>query len=280
MSTPPGNTPNLPARQDELIVPGYGNNASPVIMVGGHQPHGSVGASFVRNVTGGILATIFLSIAGWFFHNAFWIMANALRYGKNAKVEMPDEGPTTPKPTFAEKGKAIFEKVKEKTHDLKEGAAKPVVTVMKKAEEKVEKTAKEGVEKVTEAIRGNQAPGNAPPGGLAGMMQARQEAQAKAAEERKQAAHDHLIVRARTANVTVDPAWSTARLDAEVNAAEDAAWKKRYNAACPNPRCRKPYRIRDSAKKERFKCNVCQNIFSGGAARALGTPPRPRIVYR
>jgi hypothetical protein len=278
MSKPPDRTatPNLPARQDELIVPGYGNNAPPVIVMGAGQPHASVGSSFIRNVTGGILATIFLTVAGWLLNNAFWLMASALRYGKNARVEMPEEAGKAPKPSLAEKGKHLFENIKEKAHDVKEGAAKPVVTAMKKAEDKAEEKGKEFID----AIKGNHPPNNAPPGGLGGMMQARQEAQAKAAEERKQAAHEYLIVRAREAKVTVDPAWSLARLDAEVNSAEDAAWRKRFNASCPNPRCRRPYRIRDSAKKERYRCDNCQTIFSGGAARAKGAPPRPRIIYR
>jgi hypothetical protein len=275
MGKPPdrSNTPNLPARQDELILPSYGNNAPPVIMVGGHQPHGSVGSSFVRNVTGGILATIFLSIGGWLISNSFWLMAQALRHGHGAKVEMPEEAGTTPKPpklTLAEKGKVLFEKAKDKALDVKESAAKPVVTVMKKAEEKVEKTAKDGIEKVTDALKGNGARANGGGMTLGDAWQARREAQEKATRER-------LLVRAREDGIQADDSWSLARLEAEIYQVESAKWKKQWNARCPN--CRSPLHINDRLKRERVRCRGCQQIISGGTARSLGPPPMPRRLF-
>jgi hypothetical protein len=92
--------------------------------------------------------------------------------------------------------------------------------------------------------------------------------------EKEQAKYDQLIVHARGLGITVDDAWSLARLEAEVAAVEDARWKRRYNAQCPY--CHHPQRVRASGKFERFGCNNCHNIFSGATARGLGTPPRPQ----
>jgi hypothetical protein len=221
--------------------------------MGGQQPHGSVGSSFVRNVTGGILATLFLTLAGWLLNNAFWIMAQALRHGHGAKVEMPEDGEAKPKPTLAEKGKGLLEKVKEKTHDLKEGGgiAKPVVNTVKKAEEKVEKTAKEGVEKVTEAIRGS--PGNQSNGGIFGTPEERARVAAEKQKAREAAQRDVLIVQARDLGVTVDPNWSFARLNAEVGSARMKQMQKNApNARCP--RCRYPAHLNPNKKGGEFVC--------------------------
>jgi hypothetical protein len=101
---------------------------------------------------------------------------------------------------------------------------------------------------------------------------------AKALHDRKEAkekAHyDQLKVHARTIGVKVDESWSLARLDAEINAAEDARWHKRYNAQCP--RCHRPTRITEAGTRELFACDSCHTMFSGRAARSLGAPPRQR----
>jgi hypothetical protein len=104
---------------------------------------------------------------------------------------------------------------------------------------------------------------------------------AKALHDRKEAKekahHDQLIVRARTVGVKADESWSLARLDAEVNQAEDKAWRKRYNAQCP--RCHRPTRIYEGGKNSQLQCVICKTIFSGRTARALGAPVRPRPRY-
>ena len=162
-------------------------------------------------------------------------------------------------------------KVKEEVHAVKEVAGK-VKAVEQKAEKVGSKIADAGHD-VAGAIKGMGNHAKEAVGGMAAHIaearQARQEAQEKAL-------YDQLIVRARAARVTVDPSWSLARLAAEVGQAEDIAWRKRYNAQCPNPRCRRPLRISDRLKHERFRCPQCQEIFTGGRARALGTPPMPR----
>jgi hypothetical protein len=93
-------------------------------------------------------------------------------------------------------------------------------------------------------------------------------------EAREKAHHDQLIVRARKLRLKVDDTWPLTRLDAEVNAAEDLIWEKRYNAQCP--RCHHPIRITEAGKREQFCCAFCKTIFSGRTARALGAPPRVR----
>jgi hypothetical protein len=272
---------NLPARQDELILPGYGaqNNAPPVVIMGAHQPHTTVGSSFLRNVVGGVLATIFLSLGGWLITNSFWLMASALRYGKNAEVEMPEDAETKPKPTLAEKGKGLFDKVaaplKEKVHDVKENAAKPVAAVVHKAQEKVEKETAKVIEtgkELTDALKGNGVRANGTGGGMtiADAWRARREAQEKAA-------HDRLLVRARAAGIQADESWSLARLEAEVYQVESTAWRKKWNAQCPM--CRSPLQINDRLKRERVRCKRCQQIISGGTARSLGPPPMPRRLF-
>jgi hypothetical protein len=93
-------------------------------------------------------------------------------------------------------------------------------------------------------------------------------------EEREKAHRDQLIVRARKVKLTVDEAWSLERLDAEVNEAEDIAWRKRYNGQCP--RCHYPAHISRNLKYGQLICNRCHTIFSVGTARGLGAPPRPK----
>jgi hypothetical protein len=88
------------------------------------------------------------------------------------------------------------------------------------------------------------------------------------------AKYDQLVVHARAIGVKVDDTWSVARLEAEVNQAEDIVWRKRWNAQCP--RCHHPQRIRESAKRENLQCLHCLGIFYGARARALGAPPRPQ----
>jgi hypothetical protein len=100
----------------------------------------------------------------------------------------------------------------------------------------------------------------------------------KRLSERKEAKdrdkYDQLVVRAEKIKLKVDDNWSLARLEAEVNEAEDAAYRKRYNGQCPH--CHHPVRIHRDVRSGPLICTYCNVIFSAWRARSLGPPPRPQ----
>jgi hypothetical protein len=162
-------------------------------------------------------------------------------------------------------------KLKEEIHAVKDVAVK-AKAVEEKAQKGVEKIADAGHD-IADALKGAGGKAKDAVGDMgakaAEALRARKEAQEKAERDR-------LIVRARNVGLTLDESWSVTRLGAEVDQAEEIAWRKRYNAQCTNPRCRWPMRISDRGKHERFRCPRCQGIFIGGVARTLGPPPMPR----
>jgi Sec-independent protein translocase protein TatA len=162
-------------------------------------------------------------------------------------------------------------KLKEEVHAVKETAAK-IKTVEQNAEKGAEKLAHAGHD-IANVVKDTGTKAKDAVDGAAARV-------AKALHDRKEAkehaAYDRLVVRARVAGVKVDASWSLTRLDAEVNLAEDIAWRKRYNAQCPNPRCRAPARVTRHDKQERFICLRCKTNYSGGTALAAGPPIRPR----
>jgi hypothetical protein len=161
-------------------------------------------------------------------------------------------------------------KVKEEVHAVREVAGK-VKAVEQKAGEVGSKIADAGHD-VAGAIKGMGSHATEAVGGMAAHI-----AEAKRArhEAQEKAMHDQLIVRARAAGVTVDASWSVARLAAEVNMAEEVAWRKRYNAQCPNPRCHKPLRINPSSPAWKTgNCIYCGGRFYLRAGINLGPPPR------
>jgi hypothetical protein len=183
---------------------------------------------------------------------------------------------TPPFPKMKKKAAPVVEAVKDALRDHKPAIPKVAAPVVALAAvpkvapkiQAIEKIIEKREEKLAKAVKGA---GDKVKGAGDRVAKAIQ----KRREDKDQAKHDQLVVRAREAGVKVDDTWSLARLDAEVNAAEDARWKRRYNATCPNPRCRRPQRIRDSAKRENLQCLYCGAMFYGARARALGAPPRP-----
>jgi hypothetical protein len=126
--------------------------------------------------------------------------------------------------------------------------------------------------KVADAIKGA---GGKAKDAVEGLGEKAAEAWHARKEAQEKAARDRLIVRARASGVTVDESWSVVRLDAEVRQAEEIAWRRKYNARCPMPKCHWPMHINDRMKHERLRCPRCQEIIAGSAARALGPPPMP-----
>jgi hypothetical protein len=140
-------------------------------------------------------------------------------------------------------------------------------------EKKAEKIAKAGGD-VAKAIDKTGDKAIAAAGGLAAGIEKKLHDRKEAKEK---AQYDQLVARARDAGVKVDKEWTLEQLDAEVNKAEDKAWRKRWNAQCPNRRCRRPMRINSAATYyEQRICKGCQSLYSAGRARSLGPPPKPR----
>jgi hypothetical protein len=166
-------------------------------------------------------------------------------------------------------------KIQEETHAVKEMAGK-VKAAEQGVQKGVEKIADTG-EKVVDALKnaGGKAT-DAVGGGVAHLAEAwhgRQQANEEAHRER-------LIVAAGTAGVQVDESWPIARLEAELNRAEDIAWHHRWNARCPHAKCHKPLRLNPSTPAWKTgNCIYCGQRFYLRAAVNLGPPPRPRSRY-
>ncbi len=171
------------------------------------------------------------------------------------------EGGAVPKPAvplaLALGNVPPVKKLKEEAHVVREVAG--TAKALEKGGVKIAAAIKDAGSKAKEAVGG----------GVAAIAEARR----KKKEAQEKAEHDRLMVRARAAGLKADESWSNAKLEAEIGQAELIAWRKRFNAMCPNPKCRRPMKISDRMKRERFRCPKCQGIFSGATARALGTPP-------
>jgi hypothetical protein len=175
-----------------------------------------------------------------------------------------DEGP--PKVKGLLSAIPAVRKLQDDAHAVKEAAdtAKAVGETLKKGEEKIADTG----EKVADAFKGA---GDKAKDAVSGGFSRITDLWNGRKNEREKQQRDVLTVRAGAVGVRVDESWSFTELQARVMQAEAAAWRAKWNAQCPV--CRRPMHVSDRMKRERIRCPGCQSVISGGTARSLGSPP-------
>ena len=91
--------------------------------------------------------------------------------------------------------------------------------------------------------------------------------------ERKQ-----LVARCRELGVACEDDWPLISLQKALAEQYKTQWYGRFNAQCPNPRCRKPMKLSASAHG-RHVCSHCKASFVASDAKRKGPPPVPKNFH-